>query len=153
MAADTTRPALGAETEIALGLIALSDTLTFAETPYPSVVGSSFTVITCTRDINLVSPGSGLKAVPCGYDPAAQLIPNRRGMGRLSFSGHDLAYSNPASTFHEQPCVARLITRLDGTVVRTRYCSYFVPMIETNSPEGDDVASVKVDGEFKLLYP
>lgn len=145
------RPALGAETEIALALINLTDSLTFSETPYPAIVGS-FETITCTSSIDFRAPGSGVRPLRCGLNPAQQLIPEVGGFGRLSFTGADQANANAAMAYNGRPCVARLITKIDGTTVRTYYCSYCVLVIDTKSPEGDEVGTVSGEGEFFLLH-
>lgn len=144
------RPSLGFEYEVALARIDLSQTLTFAESPYPSIVGS-FEVITCTRNVELRPPHLTTKAIPCGYNPAAQVIPATSTLGTLSFSLHDKAEEDQAMAYIGSSCVARVTTRIDESAMRTVYCSYYTPSVTQRAPEGEGVGEVTVDGSFTLL--
>ncbi len=141
------RPALGAETEIALAAIDVNVDVTVAESPYPTIVGA-FEIITCTKTIEFAPSSDQNKFLPNGYNPAAQVIPARGGLGSLSFEGLDFAATNRAMAYNGELCVARLITRIDDFTVRTLYCNYYTPTITVRAPEGDEVGTVSAQGAF-----
>jgi hypothetical protein len=150
------RPALGAETEIALALITLTESFTdstgslIGETD-PTAICGAFVVIACTKNIELDPPSTGMRPIRNGLNPAAQLIPDVSKPGKLSFSAQDLARDNVAMNYDGRPCVARLKTKIDDTLVRTYYCAYYVPDIRTTAPEGDEVGTISGEGEFYLF--
>jgi hypothetical protein len=146
-----TRPPLGFEYEISLALIDTAQALTFSETPYPAIVGD-FQVIVCTRDMRCVPPVNQVKALACGYNPAALIIPAPTIPGTLAFSGWDKAADETTvMSFNGSSCVARIVTRIDDTTVRTWYCNYLTPRTEVQAPAGDDPGSVTVDGWFATM--
>ncbi len=145
------RPSLGFEYEVALAKIDLTQALTFAESLYPTILGS-FEVVTATRDIRLSPPSMRSKSLRCGYNPAAQVIPEASIPGTLAFTLSDRAQTNQAMTYNGLPCVARITTHLgDVTEARTIYCSYFTPKVEIRAPEGEGVGETEVSGEFTIL--
>lgn len=144
------RPVLGAESEIALAKVNRSVAMTLAETPYPAILGS-FVTIGCTTNIILDPPHTPTKPVRCGANPAAQLIPGLGDMGKLAFAGLDRAVENLVMDYHGEVCVARILTRLDNNVVRTYYCCYVTPRVTLNAPDGDEVGTISVEGDFHLL--
>jgi hypothetical protein len=143
------RPLLGAETEIALGLVDLSDDLDLAaDGSVIPIVGSSYTVITCTQDIRVSLPADTVTAIPNGWNPAGQLIPGRSKPGQLSFNGLLKSQDTIRTTFNGKLCVARLRHIIEQEVVDTHYCTYFNPSLELNYPEGDATATVSGEGMF-----
>ena len=144
------RPPLGFEYEIALAKIDTSVDLTFDEVPYPTILGD-FVVVGCTKTIDCDPPVDQIKAIRCGYNPGAHLIPTGTLPGHLAFRGLDKATENTAIGYHGELCVARVTASIDNTVVRTMYCSYFTPQIRYQAPEGDDPGGLTGEGDFYLL--
>ena len=132
---------------MALAAIDQSVDITFSETPYPAILGS-FEVLTCTKDIRFESDSDQNKFLPCGYNPAAQTIPGLAIPGSLGFSGLDHAAENRAMNYNGILCVARLVTSIDGSAVRTFYCNYYTPKITVMAPEGEEVGTVTAEGPF-----
>jgi hypothetical protein len=149
--ANLNRPPLGFEYQIAVAKIDTGNVLSFAETPYPAIVGD-FVVVACTRDMRCVPPVDQVKFIPCGYNPAANVIPAPTIPGTLYFSSQDKPLALLSETYGGALCVARLRSNLDQVdTVRTWYCSYWTPRFELNAPEGDGVGSFSGDGGFTLL--
>ncbi len=146
------RPALGGEYEIALAKVNTVVDVTFNENPYPPIIGS-FEVITCTRNIDMNPPSDQSKFLPCGYNPAAQVIPGMSLPGTLTFDGQDSAQANRPMQYNGVLCVARVRVKMNDTnsVVRTAYCSYYTPRINHKSGTGDDVGAVSGGGAFTML--
>lgn len=143
------RPSLGFEYEVALAKVDTSQTLTFAEDPYPAILGS-FVVITCTKDVRCQPPAMQTKFLANGYNPAAKIIPAATVLGHLTVTGSDRAGDNIPMNYNGATCVARVTASVDGDVVRTIYCSYLTPRVELRS-EVEGVGEVSIEGEFSLL--
>lgn len=149
MAAD--RPPLGFEYEIALAKVDTTQTLTFAETTYPAIVGS-FDTVSCTREIRCVPPVDQFKPLACGYNPAAMIIPAPSLPGTLAFEANDKPLDVLAETYGGYLCVARLKAVLEYTDTdRTWYCSYWTPRFEVRTPDGEGEGRIVAEGLFTLL--
>lgn len=149
MADDGTRPPLGFEFELALAIVDPS-VITFDEAAFPAIVGT-FEVIYCTQTIKIHPPTAVAKMIPCGYNPAAHVIPAQTQPGFLEFSGLNKAKADTMATYRGQVCVARVTAYIDGTVVRTCYCNYYTPDVEENVPDGDGESTISVRGMFAQL--
>ena len=146
----TDRPPLGFEYEIAIAKVNTAADLTFVESP-PAIVGS-YVIIACTREIRCVPPADQFKRIASGYNPAAFLIPGASIPGALTFEAADKPSHTIVETYGGQMCVARLRSTLDGTsVVRTWYCSFWVPVFTVIAPDGESEGRFSAQGDFTNL--